>query len=189
MIFLGGVVAAACFCALVPPVFLCREALIVSPFSFFFFSVKADMLPVFFYIFARQGREMLGGTAVRNLQRQSESGSCLWMSVSLSPLLDAPEDILYEWCLPECFPLPGRQRCCIAADFQETCRLLFIFLFFFSCSFLLFHWLIHLKNVSFTILFQYYSHSSSWITLFWSRCEIWRALNVLFLDDAGGELN
>lgn len=48
----------------------------VSRFLGFFFS---DMLPVFFFFFkllARQGREMWGGTAVRNLQRQSQSGSC-----------------------------------------------------------------------------------------------------------------
>lgn len=42
------------------------------------------------------------------------------MSVSLSVLLDAPEDILHEWCLAVCFPLPGRQRCFIAAGFKET---------------------------------------------------------------------
>lgn len=55
------------------------------------------------------------------------------MSVSLSPLLDAPEDILHEWCLPECFLLPGRQRCCAAAaDLKEICGLLFFFLLFFS---------------------------------------------------------
>lgn len=74
----------------------------------------------FFPIFARQGREMLGETAVRNLQRQSTSGSCLWMSVSLLLLLDAPEDILHEWCLAACALPPRRQRCCDAAAFTET---------------------------------------------------------------------
>lgn len=85
----------------------------------------------FFSIFARQGREMLGGTAVRNLQRQSTSGSCLWMSVSLLLLLDAPEDILHEWCLAACAFPPRRQRCCDATAFTETCGL-------FPLSFILF---------------------------------------------------
>lgn len=86
---------------------------------FYFWGGKADVLPLF-SVFARQGREMLGGTAVRNLQRRSTSGSCLWMSVSLLLLLDAPEDILHEWCLAACALPLRRQRCCDAAAFTET---------------------------------------------------------------------
>lgn len=41
------------------------------------------------------------------------------MSVTLSALLDAPEDILHEWFLAVCFPLPGRQRCFIAAGLRR----------------------------------------------------------------------
>ena len=121
------VIAAAWF------VLFCLPFLLLRGFNCFpFFSEKADMLPAFFQLFARQGREMLGGTAVRNLQQHSESGSCLWMSVSLSPLLEAPEDILYEWRVL----LPGRQRCCAAADFQETCGLFgFVVLFVISLTF------------------------------------------------------
>lgn len=137
------VVAAAWF------VLFCLLFFLLRGFNcFLFFSEKADMLPVFFNYWPGR-EEMLGGTAVRNLQRQSESGSCLWMSVSLSPLLDAPEDILYEWCLPECFPLPGRQRCCTAADFQGTCGLFIYLFFYYPFYFIDFH----LKTISFIILF------------------------------------
>lgn len=41
------------------------------------------------------------------------------MSVSLSPLLDALEDILYECVLSAA----GRQRCFIAVGFKETLKL------------------------------------------------------------------
>lgn len=50
-----------------------------------FWGEKADVLS-FFLSLASQEREILGRTAVRNLQH-SESGSCLWMRVSLSALL------------------------------------------------------------------------------------------------------
>lgn len=43
------------------------------------------------------------------------------MSVSLSPLLDALEDILYECVLSAA----GRQRCFIAVGFKETLKLFF----------------------------------------------------------------
>lgn len=42
------------------------------------------------------------------------------MSVSLLLLLDAPEDILHEWCLAACALPPQRQRCCDATAFTET---------------------------------------------------------------------
>lgn len=45
------------------------------------------------------------------------------MSVSLSPLLDALEDILYECVLSAA----GRQRCFIAVGFKETLKLFFPF--------------------------------------------------------------
>lgn len=46
------------------------------------------------------------------------------MSVSLSPLLDALEDILYECVLAAA----GRQRCFIAVGFKETLKLFFPFI-------------------------------------------------------------
>ena len=112
-----------------PPLLICEGLPFLPSFCVCrFFLRRGGRRAVFFFfffsIFARQEREMLGGTAVRNLQ-QSESGSCLWMSVSLSALLDAPVDILHEWCLAVCFPLPGRQRCFIAAGFKETHGLFF----------------------------------------------------------------
>lgn len=107
-----------CFVFL-PPLLICEGLSFLPCFCvcLCFWGEKADVLS-FFSIFARQEREMLGGTAVRNLQ-QNESGSCLWMSVTLSALLDAPEDILHEWCLAVCFLLPGRQRCFIAAGLRR----------------------------------------------------------------------
>lgn len=42
------------------------------------------------------------------------------MSVSLLLLLDAPEDILHEWCLAACALPPRKQRCCNATAFTET---------------------------------------------------------------------
>lgn len=108
-------------------------------FPFFFPEERRQTCCIFFLslsIFARQGREMLGGTAVRNLQQQSESGSCLWMSVSLSPLLDVPEDILHEWCLAVCFLLPGRQRCFVAAGFKEMPGLFLLSFFSVSLTYL-----------------------------------------------------
>lgn len=50
------------------------------------------------------------------------------MSVSLLLLLDAPEDILHEWCLAACALPPRRQRCCDATASTETCGL-FLFCF------------------------------------------------------------
>lgn len=111
------------FCLFLPAssrLFLCL--VVFSPLRYIFEEGRQTCCLFFFFfsIFARQGREMLGGTAVRNLQRQSTSGSCLWMSVSLLLLLDAPEDILHEWCLAACALPPRRQRCCDAAAFTET---------------------------------------------------------------------
>lgn len=42
------------------------------------------------------------------------------MSVSLLLLLDAPEDILHEWCLAACALPLRRQRCCDDTAFTET---------------------------------------------------------------------
>lgn len=141
-----------------PPPLTCLSSSLLC-FPPFFFLRREGRRAVFFFffspIFARQGREMLGGTAVRNLQQQSESGSCLWMSVSLSPLLDVPEDILYEWCLAVCFLLPGRQRCFVAAGFKETPGLFLLSFFLFP-----FHWLICLRNTSFIL--WYHSCSLAW---------------------------
>lgn len=102
----------------------------------------------FFFFLYLPGRrkEMLGGTAVRNLQ-QSESGSCLWMSGSLSALLDAPEDILHEWCLAVCFPLPGETKMLLCCCSKETRGPFFL-------SFRLFHWVLCLRNMLFALFFS-----------------------------------
>lgn len=111
-----------CFVFL-PSLLICEGFPFFPPASVFAFVSEARrqtcclLLLLFFFSFCQAGKG-LGGTAVRNLQH-SESGSCLWMSVSLSPLLDALEDILYECVLSAA----GRQRCFIAVGFKETLKL------------------------------------------------------------------
>lgn len=115
-----------CFVFL-PSLLICEGFPFSPPASVFAFVSEARrqtcclLLLLFFFSFCQAGKG-LGGTAVRNLQH-SESGSCLWMSVSLSPLLDALEDILYECVLSAA----GRQRCFIAVGFKETLKLFFPF--------------------------------------------------------------
>lgn len=147
-----------CFVFL-PSLLICEGFPFFPPASVFAFVSEARrqtcclLLLLFFFSFCQAGKG-LGGTAVRNLQH-SESGSCLWMSVSLSPLLDALEDILYECVLSAA----GRQRCFIAVGFKETLKLFFPLL-----SIWLFHWLICLRNMPFRMcLFEsYHSCSSAW---------------------------
>lgn len=60
MIFFGGgLLLLPAFCALLPPVFLCREALIVSPFSFFFFC-KGRHAACFFLNIRQAGKRDVG---------------------------------------------------------------------------------------------------------------------------------
>lgn len=74
------------------------------------------------------------------------------MSVSLSVLLDAPEDILHEWCLAVCFPLPGRKRCFVAARFKETHGLFSVVLLVVSLTNLLKKHAIHIVVFIFSII-------------------------------------
>lgn len=133
-------------CVFLPPLLICEGLSFLPRFCVCLCLWEEEGRRAFFSVFARQEREMLGGTAVRNLQ-QSGSGSCLWMSVTLSALVDAPEDILHEWCLAVCFLLPGRQRCLIAAGLRRL-------LDFHLLPIWLFHWFTSLRNMSF-ILFVF----------------------------------